>query len=433
MTTAVNLTLYSLFTSIILFDGFFSEGNAGTGLHLFPKKLSYTTEFLSFLILGYFFLILSFRKKISIKTSYVVLLIVLLAHMIIGLILNEVPSGAIFSGIRRYFAYMPLFFLPMVYKFSDREVLNQLKFLLIIGLVHFPLAIIQRFYLFKNYYTGDFVTGTLSTSSIMSIFQICCIVVQTGFYLKNCIKLKTYLFSTLILFIPTVINETKGTIVLLVIALLILIILNIGKNISYKRLLFFLLLALTLIFVFIIAYNFIYNRTNIANFFMGKGSKTHSFKGYLYTGLTEEELENKDPGRIDALVFPFKILSNEPLKILIGLGIGNVNPSGIAKFEGKYTTYEKYGVNIITAASLIWEIGLIGLCLNFIFLWIIFKDSIKISRFNDSIGFFAIGWTAVVVIIALSFFYKNVFHLKIITYIFWYFSGIIAAKSADQS
>jgi hypothetical protein len=432
MKKIINWTLFALFAAVFFSDGFLSEGNANTGLHLIPKKASYVTELLSMVTVLCLFINYALHKKLSIRLSYLLFFFFFVMHALSGIILNAVPSGAVFAGIRRYFAFMPFFFLPIVYKFSDDEIMTHLKIILFFGLIQFPFTIYQRFFLFREYFTGDYVTGTLGTSSILSICQICCITILTAFFIKKKVKMFTFLTLSLILFIPTALNETKGTMVLFRIAITITILCSKGAIINLKKISLILTTGLLILIIFVPLYGYLYSgRVDVITFFKGGGHKASSFEGYLYKGLSEDELEDKEPGRLDAFIFPFKKLAREPFKLIIGLGMGNVNNSGVSIFMGEYTEYDKYGANMISAASLIWETGLIGLLLHVVFLWLVLKDAIALRSDSGLTGCLALGWVAVPIILGLSFFYKNIFHVKAIAYLFWYISGLVAARRAS--
>jgi hypothetical protein len=427
MKLLVNWTLYALFASVFLFDGFLGEGLLGSGLHLFPKKLSYSAELLSCAIALYLLIVYALKKKLHLKITYIVLFYFLLMHILVGITYNGVPSGAIFAGIRRYFIFTPLFFLPCVYEFSENEILNQLKILLFFGLLQCPVAIYQRFFIFSNHVTGDFVTGTFEISSILSLYQLFCIAILTAFYLKKKMKLPIFLLLMIILFVPTTLNETKSTIIFFPIAIFSTILFGTGAIINLKKIALITTAGLLIAVVFVPIYSHLYPQLNIISFFKGKGYKTRSFEGYLYKGITEEELGDKEPGRIDALLFALKILSKDPFDLVIGLGIGNTSPSGIKGFSGEYKEYQKYGAHKITATSLIWEIGLTGFLLHLLLLWVVLKDALTIRSTDDIFGILASGWIGVTMIVGISFFYKNILHSSVMVTTFWYISGLIAA------
>jgi hypothetical protein len=416
-----------LFASLFLFDGWLGDGLKGVGLHLFPSKFKFFIELLAGAFAVYLIIIFALNKRITIRVTYLFFFFFFLIHVLMGVVFNTVPSGAIFGGIRRYFLFMPLFFLPMVYKFSDNEILTQLKVLLFFGLIQCPVTIYQRFFRYSHHVTGDYITGTLEISSILSLYQVSCIAVLTAFYIKKKIKLPIFLFFVILLFIPTTLNETKGTLVVFPIGLLFIILFGTGRIINIKKIALIVTSGFLIMFVFVPIYGYLYPQMNVVSFFQGKGMKNKSLQGYLFKGVEKHDVDVKDVGRLDILMFPFKILSKEPFKLILGLGIGNVNPSGITMFSGDYTEYDKYGGRSMAASSLIWELGLIGLFLYALFLFLIFKDAMSIKAIDSPLGNLALGWIGIVVILWLSFFYKNVIYAKVLVYLFWYISGLVVA------
>jgi len=123
------------------------------------------------------------------------------------------------TGLRLYARVMPFFLVPLVFRFSERQLRTQLGTLLIIALAQVPLAIEQRVQTTRASagfnISGDYTYGTMMVSSIMSIFLICVICVVTAYFLKGRLSKWQFLLLVLLLFLPTTINETKGTLLLL--------------------------------------------------------------------------------------------------------------------------------------------------------------------------------------------------------------------------
>jgi hypothetical protein len=424
----LNLTIYSLLISLYLFDGFLGDGLLNNGLHLIPGRFSWACEILSSLVGVFFFIYLSIGKKIRIRLVYVLFFFFLTIYLLSGIVLNAVPSGAIFAGIRRYFVFIPLFFLPSVYDFTEKQIKNQLYVILLFSIIQIPFSIYQRFYLFKYLSVGDMVTGTLLSSAVLTLNQVLFIAILSALYIKKKIRIKLFIFFLALLVLPTAINETKATLILLPIAISVPIFLGTDKIFNFKK--FFLICATGIVTmaIFIPLYNHIYD-TNLIEFFSfsNEDAGTKSIKGYLYRGLTVEETD-QEAGRIDALLFPFKILHKKPFKLLFGLGIGNVNSSGIGRFKGEYTHYDKYGANTISVASMIWEIGILGFLLHLSFFYLVLQDAFKLKSSDSIFGALALGWIAIVIMLFTCLFYANIFHIKVIGYLFFYFSGIIASK-----
>ena len=114
MKNVVNITIYGLFFSIYFLDGFLGDGLFGRGLHLIPSKVSWICELISVVITFYVLLLFAIKKKMAIPNSYLLLFAIFTIFVFAGIVLNSVPPGAIFAGMRRYLLFIPLFFLPAV-------------------------------------------------------------------------------------------------------------------------------------------------------------------------------------------------------------------------------------------------------------------------------------------------------------------------------
>ena len=129
--------------------------------------------------------------------------------------------GVLFSGFRIYLKSLPFFFLPLVVKLEDRELKWQLLLIAAICIIQLPIAWDQRMAtVARGGITGDETSGTLGLSSFLSVFLCCAAAVAMALYLKGRIPLIP-LVAFLVLTLPaTMINETKGTLFILPIALL---------------------------------------------------------------------------------------------------------------------------------------------------------------------------------------------------------------------
>jgi hypothetical protein len=430
----INLTIYSLFFSIYFFDGFLGPGLVNKGLHLIPGKLSWASEILLCLVSVFLFAIFAVKQKIAISINYIYFFIIFIIFLLLGIILNALSPGTIFSGVRRYLLFWPLFFLPSVCEFTEAEIKLQIKFIAFVSILQVPFAIFQRFYFYEGLKTGDFVTGTLLSSPILTLNQLICIAVLTSLYVKGLVKLPSFLILFILFFIPTTINETKATFILFPIAIAVPVLLGKGKIINIKKVFLVFVSVFVIMLIFIPIYSYLY-KIDVVGFFdlSGEDKGTKTITGYLFKGTSIDSIEIQGKieggvGRIDAILFPFKILKNEPFKLLFGLGIGNVSPSGIKLFEGEYAEYQKYDATQSSAVILLWEMGLIGFFLYIIFFCLVFIDSYKMRNKESIFGGIALGWLAVIMILYLCFFYTNFLHFKIFGVLFFYASGLIVAK-----
>ena len=154
---------------------------------------------------------------------------------------------------------------------------------------------------------------------------------------------------------------------------------------------------------------------------------TSEVKDYLYRGTKAERPERIH--RADAIVLAWKDLSKDSLTLAFGLGMGNVMGSYFESSLGKHTDKMQYGAQMLAVTHLFWELGLLGVIVYVTFFVFFFKDALLLKKSDDIFGSFALGWSAVVVIIGLSLVYKNMIVYNLINFMFWYFSGIVAAKT----
>jgi hypothetical protein len=156
-------------------------------------------------------------------------------------------------------------------------------------------------------------------------------------------------------------------------------------------------------------------------------------KGYLYKGAEINEIEDrKEVGRFDAIILAYKYLSSDLKNILFGLGIRNAFISSFNASTIRGVDARLLGGNRIVISSLMWELGLLGVIFYILFYFFIFSDALYLRSKDDLFGDFALGWCSVLGVLCICLVYKNYIKFDSINYLFWYFSGIIAAKAKKQ-
>lgn len=419
----MNKLLYLLFLSVFFLDFFHFK------LGIVPRSATWLPEILA--ILTCLVIVLRFatlKEKPAIHPKYAILILLYSTIILIGIILNTTPPGSIIVGMRTYFKHLPFFLLPAIYDFSEEQFKKQLQFILPLLILQCPLALYQRLFQYRDSLSGDAITGTLEVSSALSITMICSIAVIFALYLKKKIGLKFFLITACCLFLPTTLNETKGTLVLLPIALILpaYFFQREGSSVKIKSLFTMALIGVLFISAFVPIYDhFMRPRTgsSVLDFYRNTGK----VKDYLYRGTTTERPEHIRRG--DAIVLAWKDLSKDSLTLAFGLGMGNVMVSYFGSAVGKNTDKMQYGAQMLAVTHLFWELGLLGVTVYVIFFVFFFRDALLLRKSGDIFGSFALGWSAVVVIIGLSLVYKNMIVYNLINFMFWYFSGIVAAKA----
>jgi hypothetical protein len=401
-----------------------------TEIHVAPALFRYLPEVLSGLVAAYVVVAGPSTRFRLVAGRYWLVFVSLAIVIGCGVLSNAVSPGPLTQGCRFYLRALPLFFLPAVFQFSDSNIRSQLRLLLGIALLQLPVSIYQRYTVFaagRN--SGDPVFGTLLISSIMSIFLICCICVAAGMTLRGRMSKITFFVLFVLLVVPTTINETKGTLFLLPIGLLVTLIVGSPPRKRLSVGISAITLLLVFGFLFVPIYDYFSVRNNpypytVESFFSNKKLVRH----YLDPGT--DLGSRREAGRIDSLVVPLQTLSSDPVKLMLGVGIGNGSGSSLGNvYTGAY--YELLGryTNQSSAADFIVEIGLLGITLVLLLYWLIFRDAFAVAMQDSSIvGAVALGWLGTTAVITVATFYKTIHYFESLSYLFWYFSGLIAAQ-----
>ena len=410
-------------------------------------------EAVSAIVLCVVLLRLAVYREMAITPKYIFLGLAVVAHMLLGVVINGVEPGTIVAGLRPYLKWVPVFFLPIVYAFKEDEIRNHMKVLLFIALLQCPIALYQRFILYRGIASGDAVTGTFGfgASGALSIYLVSTIAVVIAYFIKGKLSPKTVIFLMVILFLPTTINETKVTIFLLPIAIAIPYIYA-SKKISVQQLIGISTAGILVGTGFMYIYNFVGNGAiNYNGSFAGAGG----VEGYLYSGkdrdlskdnllgknmlgnnmiLPEEAISSDEGGgRLDKISLAFHTLLKDPVMLWVGLGVGNVSTSQIKIFSGEYS--ERLGdISGDTLLSfLLWETGIGGVILFAAFIGFLIMDTRMLAKSTGVKSIWASGWMGVLGIACITIPYINVFYFNPLIFIFAYCSGHMVAQRAKST
>jgi hypothetical protein len=396
-----------------------------------PTVLHFVPEALSALVLVYVAAAGTRNRFRLVQSKYWIAFGAFSVIILCGILNNPPGSGPMLSGMRFYLRAIPLFFLPAVLPISEAQLGRQLKWLLGLSLLQLPIAAYQRWtVLSEGRYTGDNVQGTMMDSGILSLFLISVVCVLTGLLMRNRIGKLTYAVLFLLLLLPTTINETKATVVFLPLALLatVLFAARPGKRLRYAGVGVLALAAFGALFVPIYNMMEVHNpfkqERDILNFFTNE----KQLGRYLSSDVTGVG-NAKDVRRGDAVVVPLQFLSTDPARLAFGLGLGSVSPSNFGKnFEGSYFQLFKQFL-IMSFVFFLLEFGLLGVVMIGALFWMVFTDTLAVAREDDSLfGALAAGWTGVVAVFGLGIAYTLVHQFTSMTYLYWYFAGIICAR-----
>lgn len=397
-----------------------------------PRLVAFSPELLSGLFLVYILVAGPRRRFQLVNPKYWLLFGALTAIIIAGIINGGVSAGPILSSLRFYLRAMPLFFLPAVCDFSDQQQKQQLKLLMFLGLLQLPIAGYQRYVVWsEGRFTGDPVTGTLLDSGILSIFLICAALVASGLMLRGYLSKRWYIVLLLALLLPTTINETKVTVFYVPIGLLIAFAVGAtpGRRLKVAASTLVILVAFGALFFPI--YTYFQSRDPYANQddLIGVLTNQKDRTQYLIGSAAGVGAPTRDIGRGDSLIVPLQYISTDPITLGLGLGLGAVSPSQLGEqFEGRYYQYFKDFLQT-AFSNFVLEIGVLGVATLLLLYWFLFSDALNVARHDDSlVGAVAVGWTGVVALMCISLIYAEIQMATSLSYLFWYFSGLIAAR-----
>jgi hypothetical protein len=311
----MKILLYVLFLSIFFLDWISFK------LGALPRIATWLPEILSLMAVALVVMLFATRKHFALKGKYLIFFSLFFMFILGGIIVNAVPSGVVLAGLRSNLKYLPFFFLPVTYAFSDEQIRRQLKFLLVLSMIQCPVTIYQRFIKYAGVGTGDVVGGTLGvhTSGVLSVYLACTISLVIAFYLKGRIKRSMMLILIGLLFLPTTLNETKVSLLLIPFALISPALFLRGQMNTIKRILPVMAICMILMVVFVKVYDHLRvscGKATIGKYLERGGAKA---KEHLYRG--EILRQEKETCRFDSIELAVDQLSKTG-NLLLGVGIG---------------------------------------------------------------------------------------------------------------
>jgi hypothetical protein len=347
-----------------------------------------------------------------------------------GPLVNHEAPGPIINGMRYYLRAIPFFFLPAVVDYTEEDLNRFMKLILGLSLIQCPIAILQRYTVAQhNQFSGDPVVGTLMISGILSLFLISVLCVMGSLTVRGRVGKIWYACCFLTLVLPMSINETKVTIFLLPLALIVTFSLAArpGRRLAMTLSAVGLLLLGSAIFVPL--YNY-FNTLHNPNPFTVQDFLTNSelFNNYMdrQAGVGTGE----EPGRTTALIAPFQQLSHDPIKLTFGLGMGNASASSLGtQFTGRYASLYWNFAHELSMSMFVFEIGVFGSALVLLLHWLVLRDAFYVARHDSGLlGALAPGYIGAWVTTTVGLVYLTIHTFESLSFMFWFFSGLLAAQ-----
>lgn len=371
-----------------------------------------------------------------VRPAYWVLFGLLVICIAASAVANSLEPGPLFSGIRAYLRAIPWFLVPAVFAFSEKQLRTQLKWLLAISVAQIPIAIEQRIETADNYYgfvavTGDFTSGMFMYSGPLSIFLVSAACVIVALALKGRLPKWKGFPLALVLLVPTMINETKVTFIIAPLALFVTfqVLSKRGQRLKHA------VLATTVLAVFLAAFIPTYDWLQEDRPKERGGNDTVT--DFFFSNKAESYLETdarigttQAVGRVDSARVSVEQTLTNPIRTVFGLGIGNTMESALGpQFSGKYFERYKMFTKETTFSTFVLELGLLGFGALVGVYWLIFRDAVFVAAHgNPYMSALAAAWVAITPVMGLMLFYSAIHVSVALSFLFWYFSGLIAAE-----
>ena len=426
---ALTLTMIVVVTTF----EFFATGDHWGRWVILPGAARYVAEALGAAALVYVVLVGTQTRFRFVRPVYWIVFATLLTTIVCGAVANSVEAGPVFAGIRNYLRAIGWFFVPCVYAFTERQVLSQLRALMAVGLIQIPFALQQRWTTVDvGSSTGDLTVGTLNGSGTLSIFLTCGICIAAALFVRRRLQATQFVLLFLLLLLPMTINETKAVIVMIPIGMIVAFLSVAMPGERLKVILVSVALLGVSSTIFVPVYD--YFRKDLPYAVPITEFMTDSARIERYLRKGSDVGTTGQVGRVDAIVVSMRQLSADPVRLAFGYGIGNVSESALGHgFRGQY--FRLLGPFASTSlARLALELGVLGVFLVVALMWLILRDARIVARnTSDLAGALAGGWVGVVVVMGISMAYMDVVAQASLTFLFWYFSGLIVAARMRSS
>jgi hypothetical protein len=350
--------------------------------------------------------------------------------IVCGPLINHEAPGAVINGMRYYLRAIPFFLLPAVVEYSEEDLKRFMYLILALSLLQCPVAVYQRYTVAEsNQFSGDPVIGTLMISGILSLFLISVLCVMGSLMVRGRVGKIWYACCFVMLVLPMSINETKVTIFLLPLALLVTFALAArpGRRIAVTLSALGLLVLGSAIFVPL--YNY-FNTLHNPNPWTVQEFLTNNALFSAYMNKPAGVGTGEEAGRSTALLAPFQQLGHDPINLTFGLGLGNASESSLGtQFTGEYATLYWNFAHELSMSMFLFEVGLFGTTLILLLHWMVLRDAIYVFRRDPGLlGALAPGYVGAWVTTTVGLIYVTVHTFESLSYMFWFFSGLLAAR-----
>jgi len=354
--------------------------------------------------------IMLYNNKIVIKKNIAIILffILFIIFSVIGVYYNGLTIV-----ILQYREFKYLLLLIIMIPYTNNEYFKHVWTVLkIIAAASVPVAVIQ-WIIYKD--DGDRITGLLGYggSGSLTLFILIIFFTELGLRLENN---KPILGYYLFYLIPTMLNETKITLVLFPIMFFVTLLLT--KKLKSRQTIVIFLVAIIAFSAWAYIYKSIYSRSILDVF------SSEYLENYLYATNWES-----DAGRFAKVAYAYEIVKGNNLAFGYGLGSAYSGASSGAKgfiFKKYYTPQMFSGTKPQLFLSII-DQGIVGTILLLIIILFYFIKVILIKE-NTLEKFISI-YTFIILFVTLI--YQNIFYTYQIMYILVFYTIINTKQFSD--
>jgi len=384
------------------------------------RRSMWVTDIIALAVLLKFFLKLrAFREPVITKEITLILSLIFIGIM--SAVINGVSFFTIIGGLRNYFKYVPIFLYFKYFDYKDDFIHYLMRFFLIISALNVFISIFQFFV----YREADYIGGLfgLYNSGVMSVFQI-----AMATYLAASLKLtkKNRIPVILLIFfilIPIFINETKVSFILLPVTVSYFY----KERFFRKPFEFIGILSTVTVILLLLASSYGHL---VKNF----NPKEMITKKYIYSYFYDPTYfkGGRSLNRLSALEFAYKNISQNPVTLLVGIGVGDASYSDLPEVMGAvYKKYFNLKIDFIFLSRILFEYGLIGTGLFFILIFVLWRRSVFLIHraSNDYTNVISFLFGFLCIALSLTTVYDFSFYNDQLGCFFWILAGFVSRKA----
>lgn len=393
---------------------------------LLPAAVKYLPELVSGAIALALLVAIARQPEQFSRGSYLLLFGFLGLFVVGGIAVNNVAAGPLFGGLRYYLRALPLFLVPFFFPLSERTLKALFWLLVFCAAIQLPLALEQRAQTqFLGWTTGDLTVGTLGLSPYLSLFQICVMALLIAAYTRGLVKGLPTLLLLAVILLPTMINETKATFLLVPLGLGLTLVMGSRPEQRLQGL----IIASASIFVFVVIFIQVYDYYmmprwgyGFIDFLMMEGR----VEGYLSKDAT---LGSTEVGIVDGIRVPISHIHHDPVTWAFGYGLGNVSDSALGpQFTGVHYFQFATLVNSSFGVFLL-ELGVPALIMIMTVTLLLFLDGLWLTDTEQGYSsVFSLATVTMCVVLAVGFLYKDVFDSPALIFLFALCAGHVASR-----